>query len=66
MISVSLNSERFISIFFFISWLIFSEFGEAEKANSGINLFVWAILFNRVEIAKILIQHGEVCLNKKI
>jgi hypothetical protein len=31
-----------------------------EMPNAAINLFVWCILFNRVEIAKIIIQNGEV------
>jgi hypothetical protein len=31
-----------------------------QMPNAAINLFVWCILFNRVEIAKIIIQNGEV------
>jgi len=33
------------------------------KPNAALNLFVWCILFNRVEIAKIIIQHGDVKFN---
>lgn len=36
------------------------EFDAAEKPNTGLNLFLWCILFNKIEIAKIFLQHGEV------
>lgn len=40
---------------------ISSHFESGNKKNSAFILFMWAILFNRVEIAKIFLLQAEVC-----